>query len=257
MAPSSADTDRMSVSATQPLSRGIVEHRIAHLDQLVARAHGIPGAHALAVARWPACQQAEPDPVAERRRERDRRHVALVVGRHRLGAHGHEMRAGPQPRRAIDRLEADQRRPVGRQQRRPVRHDAADVVLARRHHAAEPQVARRGLPVDLVAGDVALLDAHDTQRLGAVGRDGELAARLHDAPDQRVAIARRHRDLVGEFAREREAEQARLDAAHHRDLAAPPCRGTRRSRCRAADRPPGAARRASRAPQRRTAPIAR
>ena len=58
-------------------------------------------------------------------------------------------------------------------------------------------------------------------------------ARLHDAPDQGVAIAGRHGDLVGQLAREGDAEQARRHAAHHRQLARPPCRERPRWRCRA------------------------
>ena len=39
------------------------------------------------------------------------------------------------------------------------------------------------------------------------------------APDQRVAEARRHADLVGELAREGEPEEPRLHAAADRDRA--------------------------------------
>ena len=65
-----------------------------------------------------------------------------------------------QARRTIHRLEADQRRPVRRQQRLSLRQDAADIVLLFRHHAAEAEIARGQLPVDLVTRHMPLLDAH-------------------------------------------------------------------------------------------------
>ena len=122
-APSSADTDRMSVSATQPLSRRIDEHGRAHLDHDVAAAHGIARharARRCARARAPAGRARSSGRASARTRPRScspGRSAAIGSAPTR-----HEMRAGAQPRRAIDRLEADQRRPVGRQQRRPLRH---------------------------------------------------------------------------------------------------------------------------------------
>ena len=103
--------------------------------------------------------------------------------------------------------------------RRALRHHAADVVLLARHHAAEAQIARGQLPVDLVAGHMALLDAHHAERLGAVGRDAELLARRHDGADQRIAIARRDGQLVGKLAREREPITAAPRCRRDRHLA--------------------------------------
>src|SRR5262245_24782922 len=78
--PSRAEATGVAVSATQALSRRIVEHGAAHLDQHVRVADGIAGAHPLTMARRPLRQQAEADPVLERGREGDGGHVALVVG---------------------------------------------------------------------------------------------------------------------------------------------------------------------------------
>src|SRR5690242_17592064 len=59
-------------SATQSLPGRIDEARRAHLDLDHAVAHRIGRPHALAVALRSARQKAEPDPVVERGRERDR-----------------------------------------------------------------------------------------------------------------------------------------------------------------------------------------
>jgi hypothetical protein len=95
----------------------------------------------------------------------------------------------------------------------PAAPATADIVLLRGHHPPEAEIARRGLAVELVAGDMALLDAHHAERLGAVGRDADAAAGLPSAPAQRIAIARRHRELIGELAGERDPEQPRRNAA--------------------------------------------
>ena len=42
---------------------------------------------------------------------------------------------------------------------------------------AEAEIVRRGLAVELVAGDMALLDPHHAERLGAVGADAVAARR--------------------------------------------------------------------------------
>ena len=64
-----------------------------HLHQDIAAAHRVEGAHDLAVPLRPARQQAEAEPMAERRRERDRGDIALIVVGDRLGSLG--MRCAP------------------------------------------------------------------------------------------------------------------------------------------------------------------
>ena len=114
------------------------------------------------------------------------------------------MRAGAQRVRAVDRLQCRRRRPVrtiasaGRAaMTRPMKSFRADIMRR------DAQIVRGGLPVDLVGRDVALLDAHHAERLGAIGRDAERFPGRHDGADDRIAVARRHRQLIGEFARRR------------------------------------------------------
>ena len=76
----------------------------------------------------------------------------------------------------------------------------ADAILVGRDHAGEPEVACRNVTGDLGAAHMPLFDAKHVERLGAVGRDVELGARLHQRADRCVAVARRHGDLVGHLA---------------------------------------------------------
>src|SRR3954467_13050457 len=115
------------------------------------------------------------------------------------------MRAGAQPRLAVDRAESRERGTVLRKERGTLGHHPANAILLGRHQPPEAKVARGELPIDLVAGYMALFDAHHAKRLRAVGRDSELLARDHDGADQRIAITGRDRKLVGKLAREREA----------------------------------------------------
>src|SRR4029078_5150284 len=83
-------------SAIEAHPLGIDKHRIAYFDFDIAAAHRIVGAHVLANALGSVLQQAETDPVAERRRERDGGHVALIVVRGSACAERQEMGAGAQ-----------------------------------------------------------------------------------------------------------------------------------------------------------------
>src|SRR5687768_11848004 len=113
---------RGSASDTKPLPRGIDEGRMADLDIDLAVADGVDGAHPLSDPLGAAAQEAEPDPMAEGRREGDGSHVALVVLGVRGFAGGNEMGAGAETPRWVDRLEADEGRAVRVQERRPRRH---------------------------------------------------------------------------------------------------------------------------------------
>src|SRR5438045_7715453 len=155
----------------QPGSLGIEEHRIADLYFNVTIPHRIIGAHALANALRPSCNHAQPDPVAEHWRERDRGHVAIIILDPRRRANRQEMRACAQPRLAIDRTESRKRGPVLCNKRGTLRHDAPDAILLPRHQPSEAEIARGELPVDLVARYVPLLDAHHSERLDAIGHD--------------------------------------------------------------------------------------
>src|SRR4051812_19650448 len=158
----------------KPRSFGIEEYRIADFDLDITVAHRIIGAYALADALRAVCDDAQPDPVAEHRRERDRGHVALIVPDGCHGSYRQEMRARAQPRPAVDRAEAGERRSILREKRWPLRHHAADAVFLRRNQPSESQIARGELPVDLLTGDMTFLNAHHAKRLDAVRRDPEL-----------------------------------------------------------------------------------
>jgi hypothetical protein len=51
---------------------------------------------------------------------------------------------------------------------RALGHHPADEILLFRHYLAKPEIGGGGLAVKLVAGGVGLLDAHHSQRLGAI-----------------------------------------------------------------------------------------
>src|SRR5579883_1224538 len=149
-----AGGNRVRKSNTQPLSVRIDENRRADLDFDIAAANRIAGPHPLADTLRTARQQPESDPMAERGRERNRGHMALVVLDRRRLAESGEMGAGAQAAHAIDRFEAGKARPRRIAQGGPVRHHPTDIVLLRRSQAAEPEIARRGLAIELRPGDM-------------------------------------------------------------------------------------------------------
>jgi hypothetical protein len=63
---------------------------------------------------------------------------------------------------------------------------------------------------------MALLDAQQAQRLDAVGLDPELGAGRQDRLPDGQRVAGRSRHLVGEFAREADAEQPHRAAGQGR-----------------------------------------
>ncbi|CAI8187744.1 MAG: Uncharacterised protein [SAR116 cluster bacterium] len=58
------------------------------------------------------------------------------------------------------------------------------------------------LAIQFVAGRMALFDPHHAKRLGTIGNGIECCANSHKRVHHGRAIARRHGDLVGKFARE-------------------------------------------------------
>ncbi len=64
-----------------------------------------------------------------------------------------------------------------------------------------------------------LLDAHHAERFETVRDDTEVLSCRGEPPDDGIAVARRHGDLVGELTGEREAEQAPAQAVGERDRA--------------------------------------
>ena len=61
-----------------------------------------------------------------------------------------------------------------------------------------------------------LLDAHHAECLESVGDDAEVLPCRRKPTDDGIAVPRRHRDLVGELAREREPEQTPAQAVGER-----------------------------------------
>src|SRR3990170_978849 len=217
--PASADSGRRCRSDTEALPFHVDEAGRPPLHQHVAAAHRVIGAHDLTVPLWSAREQAEAEPMAERRRKRDRGDVALVVLGGGLGVLGNEMGARAQADLPVERPQAHERRTRGIGERGPRRHEAANEVLLGREQLAKAEIVRRGLAVQLAARRMPFLDAQDAERLGAVRRDAEGRARLQDGAHQTVAETRRYADLVSQLAREGEAVDPRPRAAAHGDLA--------------------------------------
>ena len=161
------------------------------------------------------CEETEPDPVPQRRREGHRGDVALVVcrGGGRIGSD--EMRAGVEPLQAVCGLDADQPRACGVDERRALCEHRADVVLVSGEQTPQPQIVRRGLAAQFPARGVAFFDAQHAEGFGAVGRHTQILARSEQCLDQCLAVLRGHGDFVGELAREREPVQTPPHAAQH------------------------------------------
>src|SRR5258706_8687069 len=211
--PASAERGTKPRLAMQPLSFWINEAGRTNLNLDAAIAHRIDRDDALAETRASAREQAESNPAAERRRKSDRGYYPSIICGFSRSLGGDQMCASVKAIGPPCWRKAHQRLPLRRQQARTLGHDPAHIVLILRHHPAETKIGRRGAAVEFVAGDVALFDAHYAERFRAVGRDAERCARLHQRLRHCVAEARRHCDLIGKFARERQPEQARRNAA--------------------------------------------
>ena len=120
----------------------------------------------------------------------------------------------------INGLQADKAQPVLVDKRLASGEDRADAVLLRRYHARHAQIPRGDGAVQLIAGDMPLLNAHDAERFGAVRRYVIGFAGRHQRTDHGVAIACRNGNFIGEFAGEGNAEQPRRRAAANGELAA-------------------------------------
>ena len=102
---------------------------------------------------------------------------------------------------AVNRTESNDDRPVRINERWTTGEDAADIVFLGRYHPSEAEIASGANPVQFGAGDVALLDPHDTKCFRAIGRYAVFCAGFHDLPDQGIAMARRNTNLEGKFTR--------------------------------------------------------
>jgi len=184
----------------------VEEQRRDHLDLGVTAADRTERAQPLAVALRSALQETQSYPMSEHRRVSHRGEIALVVLETRYRPKRKEVGAAIEPRGSIDRLDADERRPIGIGQTRSFGQYAADEILLLGHHAAEPKIGGGRRAVQLVARDMTLFDAHHTERLGSVRRDIERFTRAHDRPDHRISVAGRHGKLVGQLAGEGNTE---------------------------------------------------
>src|SRR5579885_3296849 len=208
-APSRADRR----STMEPLPGAIVEDGIddAHRYPLIGERE--QRVQRLAVPRGAGFEEAEGDRVPQCRAvgrggdppdHRNRRRHARIRD---------DLRAGAQPRRAVDRDEADEARAPRIGERRTRQHVPADEIrLLHRDEAAEPEIRGGRRAVELGAGDVPLLDAQDPHRFHAVRDDAALAPGVEQRRPHAEAPIGRHVDLVGALAREADAEDADRDA---------------------------------------------
>src|SRR5581483_3465662 len=109
----------------------------------------------------------------------------------------------------IERADADQCGPLRIGEPRSLGEHSADEVLACGHHAAHAEVSGGRRAIELVAGHMSFLDAHDIETLEPVRNHAEGLASNRDRADGRIAMLRRHGELVGELAGEGDAEQSR------------------------------------------------
>src|SRR5262245_50892996 len=216
-APSEIVRDGGAISAMELQVLPIIEAGVGHLDQHLGIAQIVIDLDDLGITLAAALQEREADPLPEHRRPGDRGDIALIVVERRHGAAGEEMGTGTQLLIGLDRLHPHQHIAVVCLQRLALAHHAADEILAARHHAAEAEILGGGGAVELAAGDMALLDAHDRQRLDAIGDDAEARAFAHQQARHPVAMVGGHRQLIGELAGEGDAEQSSGNPAGHRD----------------------------------------
>ncbi|MPM07842.1 hypothetical protein SDC9_54151 [bioreactor metagenome] len=157
-------------------------------------------------------EEPKPDRMAEMGREAGRGDPALIALGLLRRTRGEEMRADGDRHGRIDRHQAHKAAGVGHERLAPAHH-RPDRILLRRDHPAHAEHLRRALAVQLIARGMALLDAQHAERLGAVGGGAEIGADRNQSCHQRRAIACRHRDLIGQFARERDPEEPRPEPA--------------------------------------------
>src|SRR5260221_2129857 len=176
-------------SPMEALSRRVVEPRIGDADIGPLIGEREERVQDLALARHAAGEEAEADRMA---------HGRAVAGRGDAADHRHgrrdariddDLRARAQPRLAVDRHESDEAMPLRIDEARPRQGASSDEIsLLAADETAEAEILRRGIAVELRAGDMALLDAHDAHRFGAIGGDAEIPPGRHDRLPYRAAV---------------------------------------------------------------------
>ena len=179
------------------------------LDRSEAVAQGIGDMGTGAVPCLAALDQRQRDMLAERRRIAAGGDVTDRAVRIGLVQRLDDVRAAVE-RPVVERDQADQFQPVGRDQAFAVHHRRTDERLLLRQHPVEMQVACRGPAVDLGAGDMALFDAHGAKRLEPVGDQPERLAGFDQRFPDMGAMAGAGVDFEGHFTGEGQP------ADHHR-----------------------------------------
>src|SRR2546425_8943992 len=157
----------------EALSRWIVEYRVGDPDIGPFIGERKERVQNLAPARQAAGKEAEADRIAERRTVGDRCDPADHGHGRRHARIDDDLRSRAQSRPAIDRDKADEAVALRISEPRPRQAAAADEIgLLAADEAAEAEILGRRGTVELGAGDMTLLDAHDAHRLGAIGGDG-------------------------------------------------------------------------------------
>ena len=137
--------------------------------------------------------------------------VALAIGVDTFGNRIRPVRND----RPVKRFQTDQFPPVRIGHMGPLMRALAQIVgLLFRERPLQVQILRNNRAIGFVADhDKALLGAHDVQRLGAVRHHAKLFARLQQHIPERASLTGRHRNLVGQLARERDAINPRVKPA--------------------------------------------
>src|SRR6266404_4656099 len=190
-----------SILTTHSFSLRIDEARRTDLDFDVIVAHRVDSAHAPADPFRPAGQQSQANPMPQRRGECGGGHHPLIAIRARRTVKRYKMGTGAKAGILVRGFEASKGWPIDIEQRRAVRHGPADIILLCRHQFGEAQISCCGTTIDLVAGNMSFLDAHDAEGLGAIRCDAEARTNLHQRPRERVSEPCGHREFVGELAR--------------------------------------------------------
>mmetsp|Transcript_22607 Transcript_22607/g.36954 ORF Transcript_22607/g.36954 Transcript_22607/m.36954 type:complete len:807 (+) Transcript_22607:6797-9217(+) len=201
-------------STTGPSSFWIKEHRVAQFHLRLDPPQMVHHAQGFAMTGHPVFDKAETQKMADCRREPDRRDVSLVMGGHCVLSGRINMRACGQLLDRANRFQAHKLWPPFGHQTGSRGHGLADAVLFGRNHPLHPQIAGRHPPVDFRVRDKAFLDAQHIQRFHPIGTARHRLGPREKQREQSGTIARRHRQFISMFPRERDAEEPPSDPLH-------------------------------------------
>src|SRR6056297_2814217 len=210
--PASGGAEVSVKSATQTLSFGINKMGRDNLDLHIDIVDRADSADDLARAVLPLLEKAKSDRITQIGRIGDGCHPALIIGHVDRVALRDEMRAGNKLAAAIHRAEAHQTHGIVAHHLGALRQDIAYAGLLLADHLAQTDIVGRGLTGKFVAGAMPLFDAHDAQRLGAIGDCVELFSSLVQYGHHRIAIARRYCQFERHLTGKRDPEKPRRRA---------------------------------------------